>query len=78
MEDRRGSAYTRSSEPGLGVICSSSQALAGSHRNKPKFSLGRVVVKGKVQIVEAGTSVSFRCLTLNLCETKKPRVSRRG
>ena len=55
-----------SSEPGLGVICQSSRAIAGSYRNKPKFGLDGAGVKGKVQIVEAGPSGSFHCLTQNL------------
>jgi|GEM_PF-6251558 len=67
-----------SSEFGIGVICQSSRALAGSHRNKPKFGLGGDVVEGKVQIGEAGPSGSFSCLTQNLCKSEKPGVSKHG
>jgi hypothetical protein len=67
-----------SSEPGLGVICQSSWAIAGSRRNKPKFGLSGVGVKGKVQIVKAGPSGSFHCLTQNLYATKKLGVSKCG
>ena len=56
----------RSSDLGLGVICSSSRAIAGSYGNKLQFSLGGAGQRGKVQIGHLGASASVSCLTLNL------------
>ena len=44
----------RSSDLGLGVKGLSSQAIAGSHRDVPQYSLGRVRQRGRVQIGYVG------------------------